>query len=79
MAQTLRVRTIITERAGGYGVCWSALCVIASPVAEMSSPAPAVAVAWQAPSKDAALISVRSIRAIETVLRMVSVLRYWAG
>lgn len=34
--------TIVQTRAGDYGVAFSAPCVKARPVAEMSSPAPAV-------------------------------------
>jgi len=58
--------------SGAYGACFSALFVIAWPALERSSPAPAVV--WQAPSKGAAPISIRSVKAIENVLRMVMVL-----
>ena len=58
----------VGQHSSAYGVFLSALCVIARPVAEMSWPAPAVV--WQAPSKGAAPISKRSVRAIEKFLRM---------
>jgi hypothetical protein len=37
------LEVVVRERVGAYGVCFSALLVNALPVAEMSSPAPAVA------------------------------------
>ena len=50
----------------------SALFVNALPVAEISSPAPAVA--WQAPSNGTAAISIRRVKVIESVFDMVMVL-----
>jgi hypothetical protein len=52
----------------------SALWVIACPVAERSSPAPAVV--WHAPSKGIAPIKTKSARVIESVVRMVMILSW---
>ncbi len=59
---------------GVYGVFLSALCVIAWPVAEMSSPAPAVV--WQALSSGAAPSNMRMVRVVKIFARMVMILRF---
>jgi hypothetical protein len=51
-----------------YGVCFSALLVMAWPPADRSSPAPAAV--WHAPSIGAIPIKARSVNAMERFLRM---------
>ena len=65
-------KMIVRYAAGTYGVFLSALWVITCPVAEMSSPAPAVV--WHAPSNGIAPIRTKSARVIESVVRMVMIL-----
>ena len=63
-----RLRSLVNAVLPAYGVFWVALWVIAWPVAERSSPAPAVV--WQAPSRGAPTSSARSVIARERFERM---------